>query len=529
MNSQDTFNHRLQSLLDLADKRLVCQGRQVGLEKESLRCKSSGVLSQIPHPPALGSALTHPHITTDYSEALLEMVSPPLPDVVSAMAFLNDIHTAVFAGLPEGEMLWPASMPCIVRDESDIPLAYYGTSNMGQMKTIYRRGLGYRYGRAMQTISGVHFNYSFGDALWQALQQVEGDGEDLQTFRSRRYMDALRNFLRVGWMVPYLFGTSPAVCRRFVSHNADLEAWDESTLYGRYATSLRMGNIGYQNNEEAKIGVKASYNSLAEYVASLAAAVTTPVKRYQEIGVDVAGEYRQLNACILQIENEYYSTVRPKQPAQRGEVPLVALRDRGVEYVELRSLDVGIFDPIGVSEDELHWLEALLYYCLLDESPPIESNDWQEIDGNEIKVAHQGRKPQLELMHKGSPRALKDWGLAVCDAMAGVCQLLDEATQSKTYTTTLAQQVEKLQDPQQCPSMRVLDAMHESGASFVAFSERQARHYKDFFAAQTLSGEMDSRFADLAKQSIAEQAALEAQDDGSLKDYIAAYFAQVDS
>jgi glutamate--cysteine ligase len=379
----------------------------VGLEKESLRVNSEGKIAQTPHPQSLGSALTHPYITTDYSEALLEFITPPFHAIGEALDFLRDLQQYVYNRLDK-EVLWATSMPCVVAGESSIPIAAYGSSNAGMMKTIYRRGLGYRYGRAMQVIAGVHFNYSYSDAFWQALQQLEGDDQPLQEYISERYFDLLRNLLRIGWLIPYLFGASPAVCKSFLNGKAsNLDSFDDYTFYEPYATSLRMGDIGYQNNKENETGIKANYSSLDAYVDSLTRAISTPCPEYQRIGVKVDGEYRQLNANILQIENEYYSTVRPKQLLRGNEKPSLALRQRGVRYIELRSLDINAFDPLGINEAQLHFLEALLLYCLFADSPPISAVERVEIDQNEMRVAHRGREPGLNLMRCGSAVALK--------------------------------------------------------------------------------------------------------------------------
>ena len=526
---ENIFHKRLDLLNKSANSCRIHKGRRVGIEKESLRVDHNGRLSHKIHPASLGSALTHPYITTDYSEALLELVVPPCLDIDSAMQFLQDIHIEVFKHLSQNEMLWPASMPCIVRNESDIPLAYYGTSNMGQMKSIYRRGLGYRYGRAMQTIAGVHFNYSFGDELWRLLYSVDAqDQESLSDFRSRRYMDLLRNFLRNAWLVSYLFGVSPAVCRNFIeSTSNNLEVFDEFTLYGQYATSLRMGDIGYQNNQEAKIGIKASYNNLRDYIESLKDAITKEHTAYRDIGVNVAGEYRQLNACILQIENEYYSSARPKPSAYATEMPLLSLAKHGVEYIEIRSLDVSVFEPLGINRQQLYWMEALLWFCLLDDSPAIVADDWQGIDHNEIETAHRGRQPGLQLLRAGKPYRLQRWGLEVCDRMRAVCELLDATTSSDVYCRALDEQVQKLEDSQHCPSAQLLEEMKASDASFIAFSQCQARRYKEYFKGKDLSSEKSALYADTARKSLREQEDLESSDKVSLEEYIDQYFSQI--
>ena len=323
----------------------LLSGGSIGLEKESLRVDRQGSISQQAHPVAFGSALTNPCITTDYSEALLEFITPPEQGVQAAIAFLQKIHQFAYAKL-DGELLWNASMPCVVSGEESIPIAQYGSSNLGLMKTVYRRGLGYRYGKMMQVIAGVHFNYSMQDSFWEYIYENQTQNSSLQDFISEQYFCQIRNLQRYGWLIFYLFGTSPAICKTFLQGQpGTLEQFDDKTFYLPHATTLRMGDIGYTNKKENEVGVKACYDSLDSYVKCLTQAIESPCKEYEKIGVKVNGEYRQLNSNILQIENEYYSTIRPKQPLINNEKPTHALSQRGVQYIELRSLDLNLFDP----------------------------------------------------------------------------------------------------------------------------------------------------------------------------------------
>ena len=147
----DVLTTRIQKLhdLDLPD---IWQASRKGLEKESLRITPQNELAQTPHPALLGAALTNRFVTTDYSEALLELVTPALEDSAATRQFLCDIHQFVYDGLGD-EMLWPASMPCAVEGDENIPIAKFGKSNIGHMKHVYRRGLGHpagvRRGRAL--------------------------------------------------------------------------------------------------------------------------------------------------------------------------------------------------------------------------------------------------------------------------------------------------------------------------------------------------------------------------------------------
>jgi len=493
-----------------------------GIEKESLRVSPDGLIAKTPHPDSLGSALTNRFITTDYSEALPEFVTPPLGSSWEAIQFLCDIHQFVHAAISD-EMLWAASMPCRLRSENDIPIAGYGTSNIGQMKTIYRRGLGYRYGRYMQAISGIHFNYSVPEEFWKHYCDSEKSQEDAGCFRSNSYLGLVRNVRRMDWLLLYLFGASPAVCKSFLAGSeVMLEELDHGTYFGPHATSLRMSNIGYQNANQSRLNVSA--NSLDEYVTDLSRAVRTPNPDYQKIGVKVNGEYRQLNANQLQIENEYYSTIRPKRVAKSGEHPTEALRRRGVEYIELRALDVSPFDPIGISHADTLFLEIFTIYCLLSDSPPISADEQLDNTNNHAAVARTGRRPGLELVRFGKQVPLADWGQQIVAQMQEIAEVL-ESQGGKGYSDAIAAQARAIRDPQLTPSARLIAELHETGQPMADYGLQLSLDHKNYFLS--LAPDMNSHWDMLHEEtesSLHRQAQIEASDSLDFDAYLADYF-----
>ncbi|MCP5418896.1 MAG: glutamate--cysteine ligase [Gammaproteobacteria bacterium] len=504
----------------------ILKGARIGLEKETLRVGPDGGIAQTPHPAALGSALTHPYITTDYSESLLEFITPPFTDLRQTLDFLHDVHQFVYRNVGD-EMLWANSMPCVVQGEEGVPIAWYGTSNSGMMKHVYRRGLGYRYGKIMQVIAGVHFNYSLPDAFWPVYQDLEGDGQPLQDFISERYFCLIRNLQRFGWLIPFLFGASPAVCKSFFAgHASRLAEFDNNTYFMPHATSLRLSDIGYTNRQEKKTGLNISYNSMEEYLASLAGALQTPCPAYQAIGVVVDGEYRQLNANLLQIENEYYSTMRPKQVPHGDERPYKALRERGVQYVELRSLDVGVFDPMGVNAPQLHFLEAFLLFCLLQDSPPIDADERRAIDDNQMAVAHRGREPRLSLIHHGKPRPMSEWAMEIVQAMGGICEILDRTTGGRSFTEALHRQSEVIQHPELTPSARIIAEMRRYKEPFFYFAKRWSKQHQNDYMNQPVDEQRMAFFSEEARASRRRQEELEAADDEPFSEYLQHYFQQ---
>jgi glutamate--cysteine ligase len=493
-----------------------------GVEKESLRVRGDGTLSRRPHPPALGAALTHPYITTDYSEALPELVTPPHRTHWETLQFLLDVHAFIQRRL-DGELLWPASMPCELPPDDEIPIADYGPSNVGRMKTVYRRGLGHRYGRAMQAIAGVHFNYSLPPEFWPEYQTVAGRREPLGEFRSAQLMGLVRNYRRCAWLVTYLYGASPALNRSFRPEGHELLLpLDAATWHAPYATSLRMSDLGYRNKTQGRLSIRA--NSLAEYLAGMRAAVTTEDPRYKAIGVVVEGEYRQLNANILQIENEYYSTIRPKPSKASKARPIVALADGGVDYVEVRTLDLSSADPVGTNQNELRFLEALLLYCLFAESPPISESEQAEIDARDLTVAREGRRPGLMLAEGGRERSLRERGLTLADGVREVAELLDGDAQG--YVAAVDAAAEALRDPERTPSARLLHALRVERASFFEYTLELARSHAAYFLDFELSSAREEALGETARRSLADAEAAAGQDPRPFAQYLRDYFAR---
>lgn len=499
-------------------------GMRRGLEKESLRVRPDGRLAHTPHPVGLGSALTHPYITTDYSEALIELITPATGSIAETLDFLDRTQRFVYSQLGE-EQLWGASMPCALGRDEDIPLAQYGRSNLGRMKTLYRQGLGHRYGRRMQTIAGIHYNLSFPDTFWQQLAAVDGHHGPLQDYISAGYFGLVRNFQRLSFLLLYLLGASPASCATFLRgkhHTLRLRA--HGTLYLPEATSLRMSNVGYQNTVQSDLRV--SYNSLAEYVRDLDHAIRTPYPLFEQIGVrDEAGHWRQINANLLQIENEYYSLIRPKRTTRRGERPTVALRDRGVEYVELRCVDLNPFEPLGISVDDAHFLEVFALYCLLRDSPPFGDDDQQWESWNQQQMVLYGRAPDLRLRVDGKQVIFRDFALRLCEELAAVAAVLDQAHGSHAYGQAIARAADRLAHPELTYSARMLATLDAEDTSFFRFamaqSEATAQHYRQ----QPLSAADAQPFQDWAANSLAEQTALEAGDEVDFATFIANWFA----
>lgn len=511
------------ALLHEQQKVHTLRGMRRGIEKESLRVNARGGIAQTPHPASLGSALSNPHLTTDYSEALLEFITPAYEYVTDCLLFLTDLHHFVYEKL-EDELLWVSSMPCVVGGEMSIPIAQYGSSNAGRFRTVYRHGLWHRYGRHMQAIAGIHYNLSFPDNFWWAYRHLEGDDEvPLAQFTSREYFSLIRNYQKYVWLIAYLTGASPAMCASFLrGREHTLEAADNHTLYRAHATSLRMSDIGYSNAAQKDLSV--SYNSVEAYVDSLEKAMRTPHPDFGNIGVQVDGEWKQLSGNVLQTEAEFYGSIRPKCVPLPGERLTEALRGRGVEYIEMRSLDLNPFEPLGLDQETAHFMEVFATFCLLQDSPPQGEPALQQNKTNLQVAVNEGRNPAAVILLDGQSAPLPTWGLALCDAMLPVAQLLDAARQSHGYAASLAVQRAKLLDPEKTPAARVLGELRRREISFFEFSMGQACQARDYFQAQPLSAARRKFFERLAVESIAEQRAMEAAKEVPFGEYIADWF-----
>ena len=520
------LNERLNKI-QASGAQTLLKNSLTGLEKESLRVNAEGSIADTPHPKVLGSALKNPWITTDYAEAMLELITPPCDRAHKSLDFLLDVETFVYQHLKD-ELLWTTSMPCVIRGEDDITIANYGSSNAGQMKSVYRQGLAERYGKVMQVIAGVHFNYSVDTEFWPAFQNLEGQSNQKeQSFINTKYMGMTRNIQRYGWIIPYLFGTSPAVCRSFIEDGKKPEGMKEfkdHTFYEEWGTSLRMGDIGYTNSGEDSNGIKADYNSLDEYIACLRKAITTPHQEYVDIGIKSGGEYLQLNTNLLQIENEYYSSVRPKQILKGFEKPTCALERRGIQYVELRSVDINAFRPAGLTHKQLYFLEIFMLFCLLQESPDITAEEAKTIDENQNIVAHQGRKPGLELDRDGKRITLKNWAIEILEQMQGVADILNQTHNERFYTDAIAEQVELVKDPSLTPSAQVLDDIFNRDGSYYSFAKRKSEEHREFFLNRELKDHLKQKIELVAEQSIQEQIELEADRKMDFDTFLQRYF-----
>jgi glutamate--cysteine ligase len=522
-------SHLQSQLQDLSDRDSLAMLRTIrrGLEKESLRITPEGKLAQTPHPAGMGSPLTHSLITTDYSEALLEFITPVSTDIEETLETLENVHSFAYQQLRD-DMLWCASMPCIVSGDEGIPVARYGSSNVAQMKTVYRLGLGHRYGRLMQAIAGIHYNFSMPEAYWERAWKQAGSPGDICDYVSDRYLALIRNFHRHSWLLIYLFGASPAVCASFLRGRGDagLQPFDEQgrSMHLPYGTALRMGDLGY--NSSAQKGLNICYNSLDNYVETLRCAILRPHPQYKDIPCGQDGDYQQLSDSLLQIENEFYSPIRPKRITRSGETPLTALSQRGIEYIEVRCVDVNPFSAVGIDAEQMRFLDTFLLHCLLDDSPACNEEEQANQAANLEAVVNRGRKPGLMLQTNSGEQPMAECSAKLFSAMQPVAELLDKANASSQYTQSLQQQRAKVTDPELTPSARVLREMKEKDLPFFRLAMTYSEQWADHFRSRHLSPEIQAQYEEESRRSLEAQREVEEADNMSFKDYLEKYFAQ---
>lgn len=489
-----------------------------GLEKEALRIDQYGYLSKKPHPRALGAALTHPTITTDFSEAQLELVTGVHNSIEGCMQEMEEIHRFVYEEL-EDELLWPSSMPCMLRGEKSIPLANYGTSHLGRFKQIYRQGLALRYGKYMQTISGMHYNFSIPSILWEHYADM-CDVPDSGEFRNQSYLALIRNVRRYTWLLVYLFGTSPAVCGSFLAGRAhNLQPFDGESYYLPHATSLRMGPLGYQSTAQARHYI--SYNSLGDYTASMIPLLTVPDREYLKLGMrSASGEYQQLALSLLQTEAESYTPIRPKPQAKSDLRPILALDRHGIEYVEVRCLDLNPFYPTGIDRSTLYFLDTFLLFAWLVDSPKDTKLTWTESQRNQTVVVEQGRDLKVRVNVDGRYQSLSEQGLNVIDLVTQVAEILDEVVDGSKHRDAVELQREKLLNASRTPSALVLQQMVDWDKSYYRTIETLSRQHRTDLLSQELTSARRSYFVRLATQSVQEQHQLELAVDGTFDQYL---------
>lgn len=483
MHTNWNFLQRL-DLFNRSNSRLLVDGRW-GLEKESQRVTTSGELAMTDHPAAFGHKMSNPHITVDFAESQIELITSPSASIEEAFEELNNIQLYAEGELGD-ELLWPLSMPPKLPAEEGIPLARFGNSEEGREKEIYRTGLSHRYGKKMQMVSGIHYNFSLGDGMLSFLYNHLGEGKDMQTFADELYAAMARNFLRYRWLLIYLFGASPSIDSTYYSvmcqelkHVARCcpECCSPISNYEKHAVSLRVSRFGYSRAPQGNSTL--IFNSLKDYTMGIRKLLSIKSNKFSRMGTHQNGKKIQLNDHILQKESEFYSSIRLKQVTEAGENQLDALEGRGVKYVEVRILDLNPFHKTGMDLNQLYFLQMFMLYCLMEDSGMISKEEDHVMNKNHHFVSLLGGKPNLKLYpYNNDSVPLQEWAKEIFDKLRPIASVMDMADNSSKYKSSIEEQFNKVLDPSLLPSARIRKEMEENKESYLDFGIRWAQTNK---------------------------------------------------
>jgi glutamate--cysteine ligase len=495
-----------------------------GVERECLRVTTHGRVSKKFHHKKLGSKLTHPHITTDYSEALLEFVTPAFEDTDRTYQFLKDLHKYTLEVIDSDEFLWPSSMPCFLETDDDINIADYGSSHSGRIKTLYREGLMHRYGKSMQVIAGVHYNYSYSEDLVNYLFENQDQWSDYKSFKNDFYMGVIRNFKRYSWLLVSMFSSSPLCDESFLQNKKhNLFQKTKQSFGKKFNTSLRMDRLGYTS--DAQEIIKVCYNTLETYIESIEKARLTSYPAYEDIGLkDKNGEFKQLSTNILQIDNEFYSNIRPKRVARSGQSAMGALFEGGVEYLELRLLDINPFSEVGISKEQLYFLDVFMLFCARLESAKFDDFECLEVEKNFKSAVVHGRTETAPYFHRGVELGANELIKEIKNELLDCATLLENAF-GKPYQK-IAQEL--LSEVESKPGrLAVEQRKNIADGSFIDWSYDLGQKYKEKILADAYQDLSFEKLAQLAEDSLEKQKELEENTRGDFESFLNDYFSSI--
>lgn len=500
-----------------------------GIERETMRIDQQGLIASTAHPKSLGLAFTNQYITTDFAESLIELVSPTFTDSADLMRWLRGLHSFVAQNIGD-ELLWPASMPPVLPDADNFTIANYGESHQGRIKNIYRRGLSLRYGRRMQTIAGIHLNLSFSKTFLEYYNAINARDDCNNTI----YFHLLRNYIRNSWLINYLFGSSPAADESFFNKQPlpnFLVKHGNSSYYHPHSTCLRMGRLGYNNRKHSDLRI--CFNSLDEYINAVKKLTAKPDDEYVAMGVkDASGSWQQLNTNVLQIENEYYASVRPKAVRNHEQKTIDALQENGTEYLEIRNLDLDPFSSCGIDEEQIRFMQMFSLYLSLIPSPPISAEECQYIRRLEDEIIMNNLQQDQEFKSLGGAAFnLADHTEEMLNDMEALAELLDGlgdiggsgSTSDTPYAYALKKQRAIVEGQTDLPALRQMKLMQNDKQSFVELMLSLATEHKNHLV-QEQQADINNEMAQEAQRSITEgQQILEGQQDVPLDEFISNY------
>ena len=405
-----------------------------GIEKENIRVDNRGMIAQTPHPAAFGDKLGHPYITTDFSESQVEMITPPLPSIPQAMGFLETIHDIVSLELKD-EYLWPQSIPPILPDEEEIPIAHY--ANGGRKEKEYREKIAAKYGRKMQVLSGIHFNISLDETLLRTLHQNSAPGISFEEFRENAYLKIIRQMLRLRGLYVLIFGSSPVVDPSFELKCRSFPVYLTTKTRG---LSLRNSCFGYGNIE----ALYPDYSSAKGYLQSVA---------------------EMVEEGSISASKELYASVRPK----------FSIGKETISYFEARFLDINPLSKIGVTPEMLHFLHWMTIYGLLTEETDNFAAEYQSIASkNYENISLYGLDENVRLStREGAEMNALDEARRVIFEMQNLYSSLE--IDQPDYFEALEYSLDRVNHPEKRDVQKILTIIDKKG--FIQFHIEKAKEY----------------------------------------------------
>lgn len=400
-----------------------------GVERETLRVDKEGNLALTKHPKVFECKISHPYITTDFSESQIELITPTLNSIEEAYSYLNLLYDIVALEIKD-EYLWPQSMPCSIPEDDLIPVADYGMCESGKESSEYRKSLLKKYGGKKQLISGIHYNFSFSEELIEDLYIKLGNNEDYRTFRDNIYLKVVRNYLRYRWLLIYLLGGTTVMHESFGDKCViDLDKVSKDGFSNKGAVSYRNSECGYKN----KIDLYPDYTSVRNYVESV---------------------HKFIDDKLIESHKELYTQIRLK--AKDNNRFLDSLLEEGINYLEIRSIDINPFDKAGISLEDLNFINVFTLYLLIKE----ESNykNWQEeAQTNQNIISIYGQE-DVSLFKDGASISKNEWALEILNEIKA---LNEELGLDKDEVIT--NMINKVYDPNLTYGNKIAKLVKENG------------------------------------------------------------------
>lgn len=432
----------LKIMKNLFSKQELLKGN-FGIEREGLRVDFNGKLSKKPHPEIFGEKMYNPYITTDFSESQLELITPTFSTTKETYNFLNALYDIVAMEIKD-EYIWPQSMPAIIPEDKDIPIAQFCGCEEGQTARKYREELLLKYGGKRQLISGIHYNFSFNENIIKKLYGNSDKSKDYKTFKDDIYLKVTRNYLRYRWLLIYLLGCTGVVHESYQEECVkQLKEISKGSFSNRGALSYRNSECGYKN----KIDLFPNYNSVKDYVDSI---------------------NKFIDEDFIDNHKELYAPIRLK--AKDPKSLLNSLMNDGINYLEYRSIDINPFEKGGIALNDLYFMNIFNLFLLIEDESNYE-NWQQEALNNQNIIATHGQN-DVELIKDGKSISKVEWGLEILNKI----KVINDELQLG-YEEIIDDIRKRVEDYKETYTYKIIEKVKEEG--YINAHLNLAKKYKD--------------------------------------------------